>query len=92
VFTAELVVEAARTLVPGGTLRLATDVEEYFHLMTSLVAEVPSFAQLDESGVELPEGECLTSFERKYRAEGRSIFRVAYRRIEAIANPAPSES
>jgi tRNA (guanine-N7-)-methyltransferase len=80
VFTEELVAQVDRALEPGGRLRVASDVEEYFVLIQSLIAANPRFR---EEPVTEPNGpghelDCLTNFERKYRLEGRPIFRAHY--------------
>jgi tRNA (guanine-N7-)-methyltransferase len=82
VFTAELVAAVARALEPSGTLRVATDVEEYFDVMRSLVAAEPLLAELPPPAVKEPEHDLdyLTNFERKFRLEGRAIYRVAYQK------------
>jgi tRNA (guanine-N7-)-methyltransferase len=80
VFGAPLLSDVGRTLVPGGDLWIASDVEEYFGVMTGLVAGNPRFEQADWSAPKLPEHDLdyLTNFERKYRIEGRPIFRAHY--------------
>jgi tRNA (guanine-N7-)-methyltransferase len=80
VFTEELVAQIDRSLEPGGELRVASDVEEYFALIQSLIAANPRFR---EQPVPEPKGADLalanlTNFERKYRLEGRPIFRAHY--------------
>jgi tRNA (guanine-N7-)-methyltransferase len=81
VFCEALVSDTARVLEPEGLLLLATDVEEYFGVMRELMAGRSDFAPLsDEAQRTLPEEvEYLTNFERKYRIEGRPIFRAGYR-------------
>lgn len=80
VFTGELVGQIARALEPGGELRVASDVEEYFALIQSLIAGDPQFRQQPVPALRDPENELdyLTNFERKYRIEGRPIFRAHY--------------
>lgn len=80
VFTAELVVQIGQALQPGGELKIASDVEEYFILMQSLIAGDPRFREqavpaITDAAHEL---DYLTNFERKYRLEGRAIFRAQY--------------
>lgn len=83
VFRDRFVEEVARTLKVGGELRAATDVEEYFGVMTDLLAARTDFEplSLQERNIENDEPEYLTNFERKYRVEGRSIYRAVYRLI-----------
>ena len=76
VFTAELVGQIARALEPGGELWVASDVEEYFGLIQSLIAAEPRFREQPVPELKDPENELdyLTNFERKYRLEGRRSF------------------
>ena len=80
VFTAELVTEMERTLIPGGMVQIASDVEEYFGVIQGLMAANPRFHR--QAGREPAEPEhpmdYLTHFERKYRLEGRAVFRAEY--------------
>jgi tRNA (guanine-N7-)-methyltransferase len=80
VFTESLVASVVRTLEPGGQLHIATDVEEYFGVIRLLVAGYPELEELPEPQVKEPEHELdyLTNFERKFRIEGRAIYRAAY--------------
>lgn len=80
VFTAELVAQIARTLQPGGELLVASDVEEYFDLIRELIAANPAFHERPTPEAKEPEHELdyLTNFERKYRLEGRPVYRAAY--------------
>ena len=81
VFTEELVAQIDRSLEPAGELRVASDVEEYFALIQSLIAANPRFRQRPVPECASPEHalDYLTNFERKYRLEGRSIFRASLR-------------
>jgi tRNA (guanine-N7-)-methyltransferase len=80
VFTAELVVQIVRALEPGGELGVASDVEEYFVLMRDLITAYPRFRETTNLTLESQDqiGEYLTNFERKYRLEGRPIFRAQF--------------
>jgi tRNA (guanine-N7-)-methyltransferase len=80
VFTPEFAAQAARVVRPGGRLHIATDVEEYFHVMQGLVAEQPAFQLVVLPAPAEGELEALTNFERKYRVEGRPIYRAVYER------------
>ena len=82
VFTESLVASVVRTLEPGGQLHVATDVEEYFGVIRSLVAVQTQLEELSPPPVKEPEHELdyLTNFERKFRIEGRVIFRAAYQK------------
>jgi tRNA (guanine-N7-)-methyltransferase len=82
VFTRELVEGIERCLEPAGELHVATDVEEYFGVIRQLVADEPRLFEQPEPEFKKPEHELdyLTNFERKFRIEGRPIFRAAYRK------------
>ena len=96
VFTEEFTAQCARVLCPGGHLQLASDVAEYFAIITGQVTRQPGFESLPPPEVRPPEHDLdyLTNFERKYRKEGRPIYRAAYVRregpdLERIVGPAP---
>jgi tRNA (guanine-N7-)-methyltransferase len=78
--TPALVLELQRVLAPGGELRVASDVEEYFKLIQHLVAAHPYFQERPPAVPREPDHtlDYLTNFERKYRLEGRSIYRAVY--------------
>jgi tRNA (guanine-N7-)-methyltransferase len=82
IFSAEFLVEAARILKSGGLLHAWTDVEEYFQVMTALVADNPLFEPLPPPS-ERPAAHDMdyhTSFERKKRKLGLPIYRAGWRR------------
>lgn len=81
VFADPLVLDIERTLRPGGDLRVVTDVEEYFGVIRSLMATHDRFRSqsLPEPGTPEHDLDYLTNFERKYRIEGRPIYRAHYR-------------
>ena len=81
VFGEPLVVDLERTLKPGADLHIVTDVEEYFGVIRSLMFTHPGFAVQPEAEPGDPEHDLdyLTNFERKYRIEGRPIYRSSYR-------------
>ena len=67
----------AEALAPGGELRFVTDHEDYFQEATAILDAEP---RLD--GAAVPDDMIdLTNYERKYRAQGRSIHRALYRRV-----------
>ena len=72
--TADFTVECARVLKVGGRLHFVTDVAEYFEESCELFAEQKL---LREDVPETPT-EFLTNFERKYRQEGRAIYRARF--------------
>ena len=79
-FNDALVASIGRILQPGGELHVASDVEEYFDLIRELIATNPGFHERPAPEAEAPEHDFdyLTNFERKYRLEGRPIYRSAY--------------
>ena len=91
VFNEEFVRQGARVLKPGGRLHVVTDVEEYFGVITGLVAAVPAFRLLPPPRPREAEHDLdyLTNFERKFRKEGRPIWRALYERAQA---PSPAET
>jgi tRNA (guanine-N7-)-methyltransferase len=80
VFTDAMVGGIARALVPGGELRVASDVAEYFAVIRGVVAADSRFQEQEPPRAKGPEHplDYLTNFERKYRLEGRPIFRANY--------------
>jgi tRNA (guanine-N7-)-methyltransferase len=80
--TEEFAAQCARVVQTGGRLYFVSDVAEHF---------AETIAMLDASGAWRPiawpepadalnESDYLTNFERKYRKEGRAIFRELYER------------
>jgi len=83
VFTPEFAHTAGTVLRPGGRLLIATDVEAYHGVMTQIVRELgPAFRELPPAAPTEPRHDMdyLTNFERKFRKEGRPIYRAAYER------------
>lgn len=82
VFTPEFARQCERVLRPHGMLYLATDVEEYFQVMTELVAQETRLRPLPAPELTQPEHDLdyLTNFERKARKRGESVFRAVYQR------------
>ncbi len=82
VFTADLLTSIVRVLEPGGELHIATDVEEYFEVIKTLVAAEPRLVEMALPPSKEPEHDLdyLTNFERKFRIEGRTIHRALYQR------------
>lgn len=75
---AEFAHEAARCLVPGGVLALATDWREYAEQMLLTFEASPT---LDGGETERPPERPQTPFEAKGAAAGHHITDLAYRRI-----------
>jgi tRNA (guanine-N7-)-methyltransferase len=82
VFTTEFVGECSRVLRAGGHLHAVTDVQDYFGEMTRLVGEQPCFRQLAPPDSKEPSSDLdyLTNFERKFRKEGKPIYRASWER------------
>ena len=82
-FTGEFADLVLRVLKTGGVLHFVTDVQDYFEMVTELLAGIPAFALLDPPAENNPEHDMdyLTNFERKFRREGRPIHRSRYRKI-----------
>lgn len=85
VFTAEFVAECVRVLRPGGWLHAVTDVEEYAAVMTALLTTHPSLRPLPSLSEKEPSHDLdyLTNFERKFRKQGKPIFRMRYEKKQA---------
>ena len=77
-FTRDFADQAVRVLQPGGRLHFVTDVADYFTDTIAMLTDVPALRSL-------PMRECaagyLTNFERKYRLEGRAIYRALYEKF-----------
>lgn len=82
VFNAEFVALCARALQPGGHLHSWTDVEEYFGVISELMHAHPDFIPLPPPEERPPEHDLdyQTSFERKGRQAGSTIWRGLWRR------------
>lgn len=77
-FTAEFAAQAFRILKPGAIFHFATDVKDYFDESLALMASIGQFREAPWPPGFVPD--VMTNFERKYRAEGRSIYRTRFRR------------
>ena len=78
-FTRAFAGECARVLAPGGRLHFATDVEAYFAETLEMMKDVPALQTQPTPDV----SEALTNFERKYREEGRPIYRALFEKLGA---------
>lgn len=80
----EFAVLAARCLRPGGTLRLATDWEDYAEQMREVLDAAEGFERaFDGDWAERFDGRVLTAFERKGAEKGRAIRDLAYCRVDS---------
>lgn len=87
VFTPEFAADAARAVAAGGRLHVASDVEEYFEVMTGIVRAMPAFREVDSARSDAPleEAGYQTNFERKARLKGTPVWRANYERTgEAV--------
>ena len=72
----EALAEMSRVLAPGGSGVYVTDHCEYFEAAAPLIAQV--FAS--ETRIPGPADPPRTNYEAKYRAEGREIYEVQFRK------------
>jgi tRNA (guanine-N7-)-methyltransferase len=81
-FTPEFAAECERVLRRGGCLHVVTDVEEYFQVIVSLVTEHTGLRPMPspERAMRTAELDYLTNFERKFREQGRAIYRATFER------------
>jgi tRNA (guanine-N7-)-methyltransferase len=88
VFTEEFAGQCSRVLRPGGELSAATDVPEYAVVMAQTMAALAEFRALPppEPGTPTHDLDYLTNFERKFRKQGKPIFRLRYERVE-VSSP-----
>lgn len=79
-FTPEFAALIQRVLIPGGKLHFVTDVADYFAWVTGTLAATPGFLPLPPPEESAPSHDLdyLTNFERKFRQEGRPIYRSLY--------------
>ena len=75
-------------LRPGGRLHFATDVEDYFAMASGLLAAHPTLRPLPppEPGDPSHDLDYLTNFERKFRKQGKPIWRACYERGAAACD------
>jgi tRNA (guanine-N7-)-methyltransferase len=79
-FTPEFVAQCERVLQSTGRLHVVTDVEDYAREVKELVAAQSRLRLLPPPEPHEPAHDLdyLTNFERKFRKEGRPIFRASY--------------
>jgi len=66
----------AEMLIPGGWFHVRTDVEEYYQVILDLFSHEPRFVREDPPAELIA---CLTGFEKRFVAEGKSIYRASFR-------------
>ena len=82
-FTSQFVSAAVNGLVPGGWMHVVTDVKDYFQAIEPLLAQCQQLRLADFQPRETAElGEWVgTNFERKYLAQGRTIYSCSAQRL-----------
>ncbi len=86
-FTPDFAESVLTVLQPGGVLHFVTDVADYFEWVTGTLAGIPQFRLLPPPAENSPQHDMdyLTNFERKFRKEGRPIYRSRYQKGEPAA-------
>lgn len=79
-FTADFATSVLKVLKPGGVLHFVTDVADYFAWVSETLAGIPEFTLQPPPSENSPQHDMdyLTNFERKFRKEGRPIYRSRY--------------
>jgi len=77
-FTPAFAAAAARALVPGGLLRIASDHAGYFRVIEEVLAAEPVLLRLTED--ETGPWSSGTNYELKFAASGRPVFKAVFRR------------
>jgi tRNA (guanine-N7-)-methyltransferase len=81
-FTPDFAESVLKVLQPGGVLHFVTDVADYFEWVTGTLSGIPEFQLLPPPAENAPQHDMdyLTNFERKFRKEGRPIYRSRYQK------------
>jgi tRNA (guanine-N7-)-methyltransferase len=84
VFTPEFAAACVRALAPGGHFHVATDVADYATIIGGLLDGLSELRRLPPPEPVGPahDMDYLTNFERKFRKEGRPIWRFLYERAK----------
>lgn len=79
-FTESFAATVAKKLKPGGYLHHWTDVEEYFNRVIAIMDPHPQFIKLEAPEERIPQHDMdyETSFERKKRQAGETIYRALW--------------
>jgi tRNA (guanine-N7-)-methyltransferase len=83
IFTEDFLAALHRALVPGGTLRIATDQNEYFLEIERVAARSPGFA----ANAEEEAADSVSTFEKRFRQNGLEIHRLVLRKVSLFRNP-----
>lgn len=80
IFTPEFAQLILTVLQPHGILHFVTDVKDYFEMVCGVISEITSFKILPppEASAASHDMDYLTNFERKFRKQGRPIYRTRY--------------
>ena len=76
-FTAQFVGSLRRTLVPGGTIELVTDVADYWALAQHLLDAEPGHERITAGET----SDVVTTFARKAERRGVPLYRSTHRRV-----------
>jgi tRNA (guanine-N7-)-methyltransferase len=84
-FSDDFADHCARVLRPAGQLHVVSDVAEYFRDIQGMLARQMSLRQFPVPDVKAPghDLDYLTNFERKYRKEGKEIYRGVWMALPA---------
>lgn len=79
-FTSDFVQAAVDALRPNGYFSIATDVADYAEMVAKLLAAEPRLERQAAPPESTPTHDLdyLTNFERKFRKQGKTIYRFAY--------------
>ncbi len=79
-FTPEFAELVHRVLIPGGVLHFVTDVADYFAMVMETITASTLYSELAAPAESEPthDMDYLTNFERKFRREGRPIYRSQF--------------
>lgn len=79
-FTEDFAHQCQRILRPDGRLHVVSDVDDYFHIMTDLLDGQPQLEKGKPPDEKTPEHDLdyLTNYDRKFRKEGRAVYRALY--------------
>jgi len=79
-FTPDFAAAVLAVLAPGGQLHFVSDVADYHAMVTGALDALPGLDRLPPPDAAAPahDMDYLTNFERKFRKEGRPIYRARY--------------
>ena len=82
-WSAEFAAECERVLRPGGRLFVATDVAEYFAVISALLEACPRLRPVATPAVKQPAHDLdfLTNFERKSLRAGKPVYRSLHEKL-----------